>query len=112
MKEPVRQFKAEFFKTLGHPVRIALLDALRGGEKSVNELQTLVVADQSTISQQLSRLRRGNLVVARKEGTTVFYTVRDPLVFQLLDIAREIFNQHLIQHQALLQEVTDETPSS
>ena len=77
MNQPVHQFKAEFFKTLGHPARLAILEHLRNGEKSVNELQALLDADQSTISQQLARLRAANLVDTRKEGTTVYYSVRD-----------------------------------
>ena len=113
MNQPVHRFKAEFFKTLGHPARLAILEHLRTGAKSVNELQTLLDADQSTISQQLARLRSGNLVDTRKEGTTVYYSVRDPMIFQLMDVAREIFNNHLISHQELMQQVTEEieTPS-
>lgn len=108
MNQPIHQFKAEFFKTLGHPARLAILEYLRDGEKSVNELQTLLDADQSTISQQLARLRRGNLVDTRKDGTTVYYTVRDPMIFQLMDVAREIFNNQLISHQELLAHFTGE----
>ena len=108
MNQPVHRFKAEFFKTLGHPARLAILEHLRSGGKSVNELQTLLEADQSTISQQLAKLRAGNLVDTRKEGTTVYYTVRDPLIFQLMDVAREIFNNQMISHQELMQQVTEE----
>ncbi|MCI0708852.1 MAG: metalloregulator ArsR/SmtB family transcription factor [Chloroflexi bacterium] len=108
MNQLVHQFKADFFKTLSHPARLAILDHLRNGEKNVSELQTLLEADQSTISQQLSRLRSGNLVDARKEGTTVYYSVRDPMIFQLMDAAREIFNRQLIDHQELLQQVNEE----
>lgn len=108
MNQPVHRFKAEFFKTLGHPARLAILENLRNGEKSVNELQALVGADQSTISQQLARLRRGNLVDSRKVGTTVYYSARDPMIFQLMDVAREIFNNHLISHQELMQQVAEE----
>jgi DNA-binding transcriptional ArsR family regulator len=102
------QFKAQFFKTLAHPARLAILEHLRNGEKSVNELQTLLDADQSTISQQLARLRGGNLVGTRKEGTTVYYSVRDPLIFQLMDVAWEIFNRQLISQQELLQQLKEE----
>ncbi len=108
MNQVVHQFKADFFKTLSHPVRLALLDHLRNGEKSVNELQTLLEADQSTISQQLARLRSSNLVDTRKHGTTVYYSVHDPMIFQLMDVAKEIFNRHLISHQELLQQVAEE----
>jgi ArsR family transcriptional regulator len=108
MNQIVHQFKADFFKMLSHPARLAILDHLRSGEKSVNELQTLLESDQSTISQQLAKLRSGNLVDTRKEGTTVYYSVRDPMVFQLMDVAREIFNRQLISHQELLQQVSEE----
>lgn len=107
MNQPVHRFKAEFFKVLAHPARLAILDHLRNGEKNVNELQTLLEADQSTISQQLARLRNGNLVDTRKDGTSVYYSVRDPMIFQLMDVAREIFNRQMINHQALLEQVTE-----
>jgi ArsR family transcriptional regulator len=108
VNQPVHKFKAEFFKTLAHPARLAILDHLRAGERSVNELQTLLGADQSTLSQQLARLRNGNLVDTRKEGTTVYYSIRDPMIFQLMDVAREIFNRQLISHQELLQQLKEE----
>ena len=108
MNQAVHKFKAEFFKTLAHPARLAILDHLRNGEKNVNELQTLLDADQSTVSQQLARLRTGNLVDTRKEGTTIYYSIRDPLIFQLMDVAREIFNRHLVSHNELLQQVIEE----
>lgn len=60
------------------------------------------------ISQQLARLRSGNLVDTRKEGTTVYYSARDPMIFQLMDVAREIFNRQLISQQELLQQLQDE----
>jgi DNA-binding transcriptional ArsR family regulator len=106
MNQTVHRFKAEFFKTLGHPARLAILEHLRAGEKSVNELQTALGADQSTVSQQLARLRSGNIVDMRKEGTTVYYWVRDPMIFQLLDVAREIFNNHLVVTQEMLQQLS------
>ena len=108
MNQPLHRFKAEFFKALGHPMRIVLLESLRTGEKSVNELQTVLGIDQSSVSRQLAVLRMRNIVEDRKEGTTVYYRVRDPAVFQLLDIAREIFNNHLIDTQAMLQQLADE----
>ncbi|WP_448544954.1 ArsR/SmtB family transcription factor [Roseiflexus sp.] len=107
MNDPVRRFKAEFFKALGHPVRLAILDHLRNGERSVNELQALLGCDQSTVSQQLSVLRNRGIVESRKEGTTVFYRVADPAIFRLLDVAREIFNNQLITTQEVLQQLTE-----
>jgi ArsR family transcriptional regulator len=108
LNHPLRRFKAEFFKALGHPMRILLLDSLRSGEKSVNELQAALGIDQSSVSRQLAVLRTRNIVEDRKEGTTVFYSVRDPAIFQLLDIAREIFNNQLIDTHAMLQQLAEE----
>ncbi len=105
MNQPIHRVKAEFFKVLAHPVRLAILEWLRTGEKSVNELQVLLGADQPTVSQQLSRLRIGNVVTSRKDGTTVYYAVRDPLVFTLMDVAREILNNDFFNHQTILQEL-------
>lgn len=107
MNEPGRRFKAEFFKALGNPARLAILDHLRTGEKSVNELQALLVCDQSTVSQQLAVLRNRNIVESRKEGTTAYYRARDPMIYQLLDVARDIFNNHLIDTQEILQQLND-----
>lgn len=109
MNQPLHQFKAEFFKALGHPARLVILEHLRVSEKNVNELQTALGIDQSSVSQHLALLRTKNIVESRKQGTAVYYRVRDPMVFQLLDIAREIFNNHLIDTQAMLQLLNDET---
>src|SRR5229473_5140849 len=101
----LRNFKAEFFKALAHPLRIAVLDALRNGELGVNELCNLLKVEQSTLSQQLSVLRVRNIVVGRKEGLNVYYSVRDATIFKLLDVAKEIFNNQLISVQDMLSQI-------
>ncbi len=108
MHQPLHRFKADFFKALAHPARLVILEHLRSGEKSVTDLQTLLAMDQSSVSQQLAVLRNRQIVDMRKEGTTAYYSVRDPLLFELLDVARAIFNQHLIGTQELLQQLTEE----
>jgi hypothetical protein len=70
-------------------------DALRDGEVGVNDLSTRLGVEQTTLSQQLAILRNRNLVVGRKNGSNVFYSVRDAAIFRLLDVARQIFNNHL-----------------
>jgi len=102
MAQDLQSFKAEFFKALAHPVRIRLLEVLRHGERSVQELQGALKLDQSTVSQQLAILRARQVVVSRKEGTTVRYAVRDARVGELLDVARAIFNAQLTGHQTML----------
>ena len=102
-------FKADFFKALAHPVRIRLLEVLRHGERSVQELQAALGLDQSAVSQQLAVLRGKHVVVARKEGTTVHYAMRDPRVGALLDTARAIFNAQLSGSQTMLRALQRET---
>ena len=110
MRDPVRHFKAEFFKALGHPARLKMLEFLRTGEKSVTELQALLELEPSAVSQQLAVLRSKNIVEARKEGTSVLYSVRDPQIFELLEVARRIFNNHLIDTQAMLKQASASAP--
>ncbi|NTV99812.1 MAG: helix-turn-helix transcriptional regulator [Oscillochloris sp.] len=109
MNQPLHRFKAEFFKALGHPSRLVILEQLRSSERSVQELQIALDMDQSSVSQQLAVLRNKNIVDPRKEGTTVYYRVRDPMIFQLLDVAREIFNNHLIDTQSMLAQLGEES---
>lgn len=99
--QPLQRFKAEFFKALGHPVRITILELLRHGDLTVGGLQERLAIDPSSVSQQLAILRSRNIVESRRAGSSVFYTVRNPAVFQLLDIARAIFDHHLIDMQEM-----------
>lgn len=105
------QFKAEFFKALAHPLRIRILDALRDAEIGVNDLGARLNVEQSNLSQQLAVLRNRNIVVGRKEGNNVYYSVRDREIFHLLDVAKKIFNNHLIDIKDLLSEL-QAVPSS
>lgn len=105
----LQTFKSDFFKALAHPIRIRVLELLRTREHSVQELQGALGLDQSTVSQQLAVLRSKNVVGARKEGTTVRYAVRDPLVGDLLDVARRIFNNQLAGSRTMLRELQRES---
>jgi ArsR family transcriptional regulator len=95
-------FTSEFFKALAHPLRIKILEALRQGEIGVNDLSSRLAVEQATLSQQLAVLRKSNIVVGRKEGQNVYYSARDPEIFRLLDVARQVFNNHLIDIRDLL----------
>jgi ArsR family transcriptional regulator len=101
----LQRFKSEFFRALGHPIRIEILEVLLQGERSVQELQDILKIDQPVVSQQLAVLRARNVVAGRKEGTSVHYFVRDPLIGELLAVARRIFNNHLVGTQGLLREL-------
>lgn len=104
-RRAVYQVKAEFFRILGHPVRVRILELLKDGERSVGELQRELQMDSSGTSQHLGVLRKHGVLVARREGTSVYYTVRDPRIFQLLEIARQILTSTLSQSQAVLGEL-------
>ncbi|EEL31169.1 Transcriptional regulator [Bacillus cereus Rock3-28] len=110
MGNEMQQFKADFFKALAHPLRIGILELLSEGEKSVNEIQSILNKEGSAVSQQLSVLRAKNIVVGTKDGKRVLYSLRDPMIMNLLVVARKIFNNHLIDTISMLEEL-DETES-
>lgn len=104
----LQRFKADFFKALAHPLRIRILELLSEGDKNVNELQALVGAEGSAVSQQLSILRNKNIVFGTKDGNRVTYSLRDPMIMDLLYIARQIFNNHLIDTVSKLDKFSED----
>ena len=102
MTRPVYQLKAEFFKTLGHPARIRILEVLREADHSVGDLVPKVGLEASHLSHQLAVLRRAGVVRSRKMGNSVLYTVVDPRIFQLLEVAKQILTSSLMATQELL----------
>ena len=111
MTTPIYQVKAEFFKALGHPARIRILEVLRDGERPVGELIPEVGIEASHLSQQLGLMRRANLIQARKAGSNVFYSVGEPMLFELLEIAKRIITASLTETQELLERIQSSTPS-
>ncbi|WP_422658020.1 ArsR/SmtB family transcription factor [Paenibacillus sp. EC2-1] len=109
MERGIQQFKADFFKALAHPMRIRILEILSQGERNVNELQGMIGSEGSAVSQQLAVLRAKNLVSTVKEGTTVIYSLRDPLIKDLLEVARQIFNNHLVESISLLEDISKQS---
>ncbi len=84
---------------------------LRHGEKSVGELQQALASDGSTVSQQLAVLRMKNFVDTHKSGNSIYYRLRDPQVNDLLDVARRIFESHVIELRAMTEEPEPEEGS-
>jgi DNA-binding transcriptional ArsR family regulator len=107
MPQQVANFKAEFFKALAHPVRIRIVDCLRGGEKGVSKLSEMLQIEPANVSQQLAVLRSRDIVTARKSGSSVFYSVSDPALFKMLDVAKAIFNNHLLGVREMLTEMRE-----
>ncbi|MFD1674014.1 ArsR/SmtB family transcription factor [Alicyclobacillus fodiniaquatilis] len=108
MLHELQTFKAEFFKALSNPLRIRILELLRDGDKYVHELQEHMGVDSAVVSQQLAILRNKNIVLGVKDGTKVMYSVKDPLLFDLLDVAKQIFNNSLNNTIQLLQDMNRE----
>ncbi|APE20188.1 MULTISPECIES: ArsR/SmtB family transcription factor [Streptomyces] len=102
MSAPLYQLKAEFFKTLGHPVRIRVLELLSEREHGVAEMLRDTRVEPAYLSQQLAVLRRANLVVARREGTAVYYALTSHQVADLLRTARTILCGVLTNQTELL----------
>lgn len=108
MPDALQVFKADFFRALAHPLRIRILEILSAGDRTVQELQQLLAVEQPVVSQQLAVLRGKGIVTTRKLGTTVHYSLTDQLITRLLAIAREIFNNRLVDSQTMLKELQRE----
>src|SRR5690349_39922 len=102
LSRPLSEVKAELFKALGHPARVRVHEDLGDGERNVGELQTLVGIESSHLSQQLGVLRRAGLVTTRRQGSSVHYTLRDPLVAELLAVAKRFLLTSLTETRDLI----------
>ena len=104
VSEPIQELKAEFFKALAHPARIRVLELLSEREWSVSELIGEVGLEGSHLSQQLGVLRRANLIRARKEGTSVYYSIADRRIVKILQLSKEVLVGYLTRTRDLLTE--------
>lgn len=84
---------AALFRVLAHPKRLAILEALRGTECCVCEIEEALDLRQAYVSQQLTVLREAGLVCYRKDGWNVYYRVARPEVYTLLEIATLIHGE-------------------
>ncbi|BBW99784.1 transcriptional regulator [Mycolicibacterium moriokaense] len=100
--QPLYKLKGDFFKTLGHPARVRILELLAEGDRSVGELQPEVGLESSNLSQQLGVLRRAGVVTTRKDGNTVIYSIASPDIAELLTVARKVLTTVLSDRVAVL----------
>ena len=100
--DALRRFKAEVFQVLGHPTRIHIVEVLRNGELPVSAILEAVGVEAANLSQHLSVLRSRRLVINRKEGSQVLYSLRDPMLTEVLDTMRRYFQIHLEESMAML----------
>lgn len=107
MPDSLRRFKADVFQALAHPTRIAILELLGTAELSAGELIERLGMEQANVSQHLAILRTQRLVINRKSGNQVFYSVRDPILLQVLTLMRSYFQKYLTEAQQMLREMSE-----
>ncbi len=105
MPDSLRRFKADIFQALAHPTRIAIIELLENGELSAGELMGKLGMEQANVSQHLAVLRAKLIVVNRKAGNQVFYSVRDPIIIEVLALMRRYFQKHLKEARGLLDQM-------
>ncbi|MCZ4516420.1 metalloregulator ArsR/SmtB family transcription factor [Streptomyces sp. ActVer] len=110
MQVPLYQAKAEFFRMLGHPVRIRVLELLQNGPVPVRDLLSEIEIEPSSLSQQLAVLRRSGIVVSIREGSTVSYALAGGDVAELLRAARRILTELITGQGELLAELQQADP--
>lgn len=101
-ESPIYEVKAQFFKTLGHPARIRILELLSDGPRSVSDLQPDVGIESSHLSQQLAVLRRAGVVNSERDGASMIYSINDPQILELLAVAKQILGTSLQETNDLL----------
>ena len=107
MPDSLRRFKADIFQALAHPTRIAIIELLAEGELSAGGLIERLGMEQANVSQHLAVLRGKLILVNRKAGNQVFYSVRDPIINKVLALMRRYFQKHLKETLELLDEMDD-----
>jgi len=105
----LRSYKASLFQALSHPTRIAIVEVLRDGELSAGAIQEQLGMEQANLSQHLANLRSRQIVVNRKEGNQVFYSLRGPVLLEVLDIMRRYFQANLTEAIQMLGEIEQES---
>ena len=110
MSDALRRFKSEIFQALAHPTRIAIVEALREGELSAGQMIERLDVEQANASQHLAILRTKHILVNRKAGNQVFYSLRDPALIEVLDILRRYFYSQLSNTVRMLEEVGQAGP--
>jgi DNA-binding transcriptional ArsR family regulator len=105
VSDPLYKLKGEFFKTLGHPARIRILELLSEQDRSVGELLPEIGIESSNLSQQLGVLRRAGVVDARKDGNAVIYSIASPDIAELLAVARKVLTTVLSDRVAVLNDL-------
>jgi len=103
--ENVRHFKAEIFQGLAHPTRIAIVELLRDGELPAGKIVEMLGLEQANASQHLAVLRTKHIAIKRKVGNQAFYSLRDPILIDVLDMLKTYLATHLSANLTTLSEM-------
>jgi ArsR family transcriptional regulator len=101
-EELVFRIKADFLKCLAHPARLAVIERLKSGERSVGQLVEDLGVEQSSLSKHLATLRQAGIVTARQDGANVHYSIRDRDIFLVLRPIAEILRKRLEESTKVL----------
>jgi len=112
MSDALRQFKSEIFQGLANPTRIAIVELLRHGELSAGQLIEKLGIEQANASQHLAVLRAKQIVVNRKAGNQVYYSIRDHALIEVLDILRRYFYAQLSTTVNMMRQAAKQEPRS
>lgn len=108
--DTLQTWKADFFKALAHPARIRILEYLRQGEKPAGDILEALGLEQSNGSQHLAVLRNRGILITHREGSNVLYAIRDPMLYEILDLLRRYFYDHLTEMRSLLEALGQPSP--
>jgi len=95
MKEAFLEIEADFLKALAQPMRLKILEVLKDGEKCVCKIYPAVGGEQSNISRHLIFMKKAGILNCRKEGLMVFYSVRNPRVFEVLGLIKDLLRSQM-----------------
>ena len=112
MGDELRRFKSEIFQGLANPTRIAIVELLRDGEMPASKLIEKLGIEQANASQHLAVLRAKQIVVSRKMGNQVFYSIRDRALIDVLDILRRYFYSQLSSTVSMMKEIARQEPKA
>ena len=95
------KLKAELCKTFADPKRLMIISELRGGEKSVGSLVETLEIPQAVVSRNLAILRNHGIVMTRREGANIYYSLSDEKIVLACDIVHEILQQQMIKNREI-----------
>ncbi|MEK6691164.1 MAG: metalloregulator ArsR/SmtB family transcription factor [Nitrospirota bacterium] len=105
MDKLIYEMHASVCNIFSNPKRLEIIDLLRNGEKSVNELSRLMDIPQTNLSQHLSLMRQKGILETRRDGVNIYYSITNPKVMKAFDIMREVLLEQLSRTEKMLKRI-------